>query len=244
MAAFSRGKAEKKTRMGKKHLLLCTWLFAILFPSVASGEEAFDPVRVIYMINGETIQCQMASIEGIRMVCRKANGSVSLPLQNIDFEKTFPKYKNQEGETLLLVHAGQLYRDENTIVSNLRMIRMGQKGMDEPERLAIFCDVINRAEPCDIRVSVIAKDGQGNSRFAIDIDSESRVGKGQRTVLKKPLAPAERNWGNHITTLRIGDVDRRNIQRKEETVQINNGNMSAERLREQRLRSLKESFLK
>lgn len=240
MTAFSKGKPGNRKGMGKKPLLLCACLLAALNVSGASGEEAFDPVRVVYMTSGEVIQCQMGSIEGVRMVCRKANGSVSVPLKNVDFEKTFPKYKNGAGQEVLLVHAGQLYRDENIIVSNLRMIREEQNGADGPARLVILCDVINRSDPCEIRVSIIAKDRQGNSRFAIDLDSEARVGKDQRAVLLKPLGVSEREVEHQITTLRIGDIERRNLLQKDEN---DNGIMSPERLREQKIRNLKESFL-
>jgi hypothetical protein len=229
--------------MGKKRLLvfLCACFLGASLPSIASGDDAFDPVRVVYMINGEAIHCQMASIEGVRMVCRKANGSVSMPLQNVDFEKTFPKYPRQEGETILLVHAGQLFRDENTIVSNLRMIREEHNGAAGPARLIILCDVINRSDPCEIRVSIIAKDRQGNSRFAMDLDSDARVGKDRRAVLKKPLDPSEHRWENQITALRIGDVERRNILEKGKD---DNGTISPEKVREQKIRNLKDSFLK
>ena len=237
---FAKAKLGNSKRMGKKHLLLSLCFLLSYLPSVAAGDDAFDPVRVVYMTNGEAIYCQMGSIEGVRMVCRKANGSISVPLRRVDFEKTFPKYKKGEGETVLLVHAGQLYRDEHTLLSNLRMIREEGSASDGAPRLVILCDVINRSESCEIRVSIIAKDGQGNSRFAIDLDSESRVGKAQRAVLKKILDPAERELERQITTLRIGDVERRNLLQK---VEDPNGAMSPERLREQRIRNLKETLL-
>jgi hypothetical protein len=236
-------KSGNKKGMGKKSFLLCACFLAASFASVASGDEAFDPVRVVYMTNGEAIYCQMASLEGVRMVCRKANGSVSVPLRDVDFEKTFPKYERQEGETVLLVHAGQLYRDENIIVSNLRMIREEQNGTEQSALYTILCDVLNRSDPSEIRVSIIAKDGKGSSRFAIDLDSEARLGKDQRAVLKKPLDALARKIENQITTLRVGDVERRNILKKEEAGDGHNGVMSPERLREQKIRNLKEGFL-
>lgn len=241
---FTKVKPGNKKGMGKKRLLLCACLFVAWLASVASGEEVFDPVKVVYMTNGEQIFCQMASIEGVRMVCRKANGSVSMPLRNVDLKKTFPKYKKDEGKTVLLVHAGQLYRDENTIVSNLRMIRQEQDGFDGPGQVVVLCDVLNRSDPCEIRVSIIAKDGQGSSRFALDLDSDARIGKDQRAILKKPLDAPERKFENHITTLRIGDVERRNLMQKGEAQDGVNGNISPEKLREQKIRILKETFLK
>jgi hypothetical protein len=234
----------KKKGMGEKRLLLCACILAASLASVASGEEAFDPVKVVYMTNGEAIYCQMASLEGVSMVCRKANGSISVPLRYVDFEKTFPKYKNHEGETVLLVHAGQLYRDENIIVSNLKMIREEQNGLDRPARLVILCHVDNRTDPCEIRASIIAKDERGSSLFAIDLESGARVGKYQRAVLKKPLDSSERKFENHIVSLKIGVVERRNILQKGEEEDGHGENRSPESMREQRIRNLKESFLK
>ena len=236
-------KPRKKKAMGtRSFLLFCCILFTAI-ASVALGEDAFDPVKVVYMANGETIYCQMGSIEGTRMVLRKANGSVSVPLQKVDFDKTFPKYKKEEGETVLLVHAGQLYRDEFTIVSNLRMVRERENSTSRATQVAILCDVINRSDPCQIRVSVLAKDLQGSSRFAIDLDSESMVGREEKTVLKKRLEASEANLEPLIATLRVGDVDRRNVKKGEDEDSLK-AKLGPERLREQKIRSLKEAFLK
>ncbi|MFO7460028.1 MAG: hypothetical protein R6X07_05335 [Desulfatiglandales bacterium] len=230
--------------MRRKTLLLYVCFLAASFAPVASGEEAFDPVKVIYMRNGEAIYCQMASLEGIHMVCRKANGSVSVPLRSVDLEKTFPKYQNQPGEAVLLVHAGQLYRDEKTIVSNLRMVREHEDGLNGSGQIVILCDVINRSDPCDIRITIIARDNKGGSRFALDLDSDTRVDKDERAVLKKLLDSPEDHLENHIVTLRIGDVERRNILKKGGMEDDQSGTSSPERIREQKMRTLKESFLK
>lgn len=227
--------------MRKALFLLCTGLLGAVLASFAFGGEAFDPVKVVYTTNGDALYCQMASLEGVHVVCRKANGSVSVPLHNVDFERTFPKYHKEDWETVLLVHAGQLYRDENIIVSDLRMIREKENGAGRSPQVVIFCDVINRSEPSDVRVTVIAKDRQGSSRFAIDLDSETRVGKDQRAVLKKPLDPLDQRSEPHITALRIGDVERRNILN---TVDPGNLPMSPEKLREQKIKILKEKFLR
>lgn len=230
--------------MRRKTLLLYACFLAASFASVVSGEEAFDPVKVIYMRNGEAIYCQMASLEGIHMVCRKANGSVSVPLGRVDLEKTFPKYKKQPGEAVLLVHAGQLYRDEKTMVSNLRMVREHENDLNRSGQVVILCDVINRSDPCDIRVTIMAKDSKGGSRFALDLDSDARVDKDQSVVLRKLLDFPEDHLENHIVTLRIGDVERRNIIKKGDVEEDQSRTSSPERIREQKMRTLKESFLK
>jgi hypothetical protein len=236
-------KPRKKKQMGTRFFLLCGGILFASITSVAFGEDAFEPVKVVYMANGEAIYCQMGSIEGTRMVCHKANGSVSVPLQKVNFEKTFPKYKKQEGETVLLVHAGQLYRDEFNIVSNLRMVREEENTASRTAQVTILCDVINRSDPCQIRVSVLAKDLQGNSRFAIDLDSDSRVGKDEKAVLKRRLGASEAKLEPLIAALRVGDVERRDVQQKGEEEDSLKGKWSAERLREQKIRSLKERFL-
>jgi len=238
-----RAKPRKKKAMGTRFFIVCGCILFASITSVALGEDAFDPVKVVYMANGEAIYCQMGSIEGTQMVLRKANGSVSVPLRKIDFEKTFPKYKKQEAETVLLVHAGHLYRDEFTIVSNLRMVREEESGPSRTSHIAILCDVINRSDPCQIRVSVLAKDFQGSSRFAIDLDSESLVQREEKTVLKKQLGATEANLEPLIATLRVGDVERRNVKKGEDGDSLR-AKLGPERLREQKIRSLKEAFLK
>ena len=227
--------------MAKRTALCFGWALFASIASVAFGEDAFDPVKVVYMANGEAIYCQMGSIEGTEMVCRKANGSVSVPLSKVDFEKTFPRYPLQEGETVLLVHAGQLYRDEFTIVSNLRMIR---ESASPAGQVAILCDVINRSDPCQIRVSVLAKDLRGNSRFAVDLDSEKRVGRDEKAVLKTRLGASESKLEPLIAALKVGDLERRNIRKPGEEEDILRAKLGSERMREQKIRSLKEAFLK
>jgi hypothetical protein len=243
--------------MGRKHILIWAFLLVGGLTTTAFGGEIFDPVKVVYMNNGEAIFCQMGSIDGTRVICRRANGSFSLPLENINFEKTFPKYRKQNGETVLLVHAGELYRDQNTIISDLRMIREAKNpaGRDRQERrkavgsrsgdFAILCNVINRGNPCEVRVSVIAKDGQGRTRYAIDLDSLSKIDAEQNVVLKKRLDGVSAQLESQIVSLKIADVERRNVlQKKEEETGSREANMGTEKLREQRIRSLKESFLK
>jgi len=234
---------NKRKEMGLRvYLFWCCVLFASI-PSIAFGEDPFEPVKVVYMASGEAIYCQMGSIEGTQVVCRKANGSVWVPLENVNFGKTFPKYKKREGETVLLVHAGQLYRDEFTIVSNLRMVREDENTASRTGRVSILCDVINRSDPCRIRVSVLAKDLHGSSRFAIDLDSDPIVGKDGNAALKRQLEPSEANLARLIATLRVGDVERRNVKRKGEGEDSLMGALSAENLREQKIRSLKKAFL-
>jgi hypothetical protein len=240
---FMQAKPRQKKAMGTRFFLLCGCILFASITSVAFGEDEFDPVKVVYMSTGEAIYCQMGSIEGTQMVLRKANGSVSVPLQKVDFEKTFPKYKKQEGETVLLVHAGQLYRDEFTIVSNLRMVREEGNSPSRTAQVAILCDVINRSDPCEIRVSVLAKDFRGSSRFAIDLDSDSMVQREEKSVLKKRLGASEANLEPLIATLRVGDVERRNVKKGEDGDSLR-ARMGPERVREQKIRSLKEIFLK
>jgi hypothetical protein len=108
----------------------------------------------------------------------------------------------------------------------------------------ILCHVDNRTDPCEIRASIIAKDERGSSLFAIDLESGARVGKYQRAVLKKPLGALESEFENQIVALRIGDVERRNILQRGEEENGHGENTSPESLREQKIRNLKENFLK
>jgi hypothetical protein len=110
-----------------------------------------------------------------------------------------------------------------------------------PEGTAILCDIINRGDPCRIRVTVLAKDMRGRSCFAMALDSDSVVGRGGKATLKKQLVGAEAKVGGLIASLKIGDPERRNVQheaRAQERID------RPEKVREQKIRSLKEAFLK
>jgi len=138
--------------MRRKFLILCGCLLIGSMTSMAFGEEVFEPVNVVYMKNGKAIRCRIGWLEGTKMVCQKFNGTVSLPLQSINLEKTFPKFKKRDGETVLLVHPGEVYRDEHIAVSNVRMIREGPNHSPSitmnPSRshYALLCDVMNIQE--------------------------------------------------------------------------------------------------
>jgi len=229
----------------KKLMILLLWACVLpaSVPSSAFGEDPFEPVKVIYMAGGETMYCQMGSIEGTQVVCRKANGSIWVPLEKVNLEKTFPKYKKGKGETVLLVHSGQWYRDESTIVSNLRMIREEANTPSGPGQVALLCDVINRSDPCRIRVSILARDRQGSSRFEIDLDSEPPVDKEGKAVLKRRLEVSEAKLAGLITSLRVGDVERRNLDLKKEEDSSFPAGTGPEKLREQKINNLKKALL-
>ena len=110
--------------MRNTRLLILVLVLAGSIPTTVFGEDVFAPVKKVYMNDGKTIECQMGWLDGAKMICRKFGGNVTLPLQSVHFEKTFPKYKRLEGETMLLVHPGPRYQDENIVISNVRMVRV------------------------------------------------------------------------------------------------------------------------
>jgi hypothetical protein len=189
-------------KMGKIKKGVLSFCACLLFGSLttnAFGEDIFDPVKVIYLKNGEPMRCQIGVIEGTRAVCRNFGGSASVPLRIIDLEKTFPKFKRREGETIILVHPGQVYRDENIILSNLRMVREDEGGPTydhpgsrspsnlQPSHYVIFFDVMNRGDSCEVRATVAFRDKQGNVFHQIDVPSEFRVPARGMAFLKKQL---------------------------------------------------------
>src|SRR4030042_1300980 len=110
-------------RMGMKRIcfLILAFVFVGWIPAIAFSEEVFAPVKKVYLNDGKLIECQMGWLDGARMICRKFGGNMTLPLQTVNFEKTFPKYKKPDGETVLLVHPGPRYQDEQMLLSNTRM---------------------------------------------------------------------------------------------------------------------------
>jgi hypothetical protein len=228
-----------------------------LLKSVAFGDDVFEPVRVVHMNNGKSIQCRIGWLDGTKMVCQKFNGSVTLPLQSVDLEKTFPKFRKREGETILLIHPGQVYRDQNVTVSNLRMIRKGASSTTHnsqrnrsPTRsrsahYAVLCEVTNRGDPSDISVSIAAKDMRGTIRHKIDLASESSVRTGDIATLRKQLHVSGIHLESQIGSLGIKDVERNNIlEEKEEESTSSKLNVSPDKLREEKIRALKALFLK
>jgi hypothetical protein len=231
-------------------------LFGLL-TSNAFGEDVFDPVRVIYLKNGEPIRCQIGVLEGTRAVCRNFGGSMSVPLRMIDIEKTFPKFKRREGETIILFHPGQVYRDENVIVSNLHMIREDERGPTydhpggsppsdrQPSHYVILFDLMNRGDSCEVSATVALRDGRGNIIDQIDVPSESRVPARGTAVLKKRLEYTKGNLENQIGSLKIGSVERKNVMAKPETDSSRStAKLSPAQLREEKIRALTELFLR
>ncbi len=243
--------------MKKVFLSFCVLLLFVLLTSNAFGEDVFDPVKVIYLKNGEPIRCQIGVLEGTRAVCRNFGGSMSVPLRMIDLEKTFPKFKRREGETIILFHPGQVYRDENIILSNLRMVREDERGPTydhpgsrsssdiQPSHYVILFDVMNRGDSCEVSAIVALRDEQGNIIDQVDVLSESRVPAGDTAVLKKRLEFTKGNLENQIGSLKIGSVERKNVVAKSETESSRStAKLTPAQLREGKIKTLTEIFLR
>lgn len=232
--------------MRKTYFLILAFVFAGLIPSIAFSEDVFAPVKKVYMNDGKMMECQMGWLDGARMICRKFGGNVTLPLVSVNFEKTFPKYKNVDGETVLLVHPGPRYQDENIVISNLRMVRVSE-GQAKSSCLVV-CEIMNRGDPCEVRIVVNALDTQGKILHQIDVPSESRLDTGESAILRRRLDGAGAGLENQMSFLKVSLVERRNVL--ESLLNGKNaGHKTAadgdqDKVREEKIRALKETFLK
>jgi hypothetical protein len=230
--------------MRKIYSLIFALLLVASMTAPAFGEDVFAPVKKVYMNNGKEIECQMGWLDGARMICRKFGGNMTLPLHSIDFKKTFPKYKDGEGETVLLVHPGPRYQDENVVVSNVRMVRLPES--NAKGSLVVVCEILNRGDPCQVRVVLNALDSQGRVLRQIDIPSESRLDTGDSPVLKKQLDGAAAGFENQMLSLKVIQVERSNIQETplngKKAGSGPNGTQNT--AREEKIRALKEILLR
>jgi len=236
--------------MGRKRLILCGCLLIGSMTSTAFGEDVFDPVNIVYTNSGKAIRCRIGWLEGRKMVCQKTNGTVSFPLQTINLEKTFPKYKKGDGETVLLVHPGKVYRDEHITVSNVRMIREGGNASSNNgsksrrAHYALLCDVLNNGAPCEVSVSLKAKDLRGRFLHPIRMASSSRVGTEETVTLRERLNILSAHSESQIAAVTVDDVQISNIGKMEKKKVEPPEKVNPEHLREKKIRALKEHFLK
>lgn len=235
-------------RMGMKKLyfLILAFFFVGFIPAIAFSDDVFAPVRKVYMNDGKMIECQMGWLDGARMICRKFGGNVTLPLQSVNFEKTFPKYKSVDGEKVLLVHPGPRYQDENIVISNVRIVR-GPETHGKSSCLVV-CEIMNRGDPCEVRVVVNALDAQSKTLHQIDITSESRLDTGESSILRSKLDGAGAALENQMIFLKVSQVERSNVLesllngKKANYKTAADGNQDG--VREEKIRALKETFLK
>ena len=244
--------------MRKPYFLILALIFGGLIPSKVFSDDVFDPVKKIYMNDGKVVECQMGWLDGARMICRKFGGNMTLPLQSINFEKTFPKYRKPSEETVLLVHPGPRYQDENIVLSNLRVIRVPEdpagsdpsanKGQIHPQAVSAVFEITNRGDPCEVQVMVNALDKHGGVLHQFDVTSESRLDTGQSALLKRRLDKAGADLENQMSSLKISRVERKNI-----LVTVLNGknggagslaDESRDKARQEKIRVLKEILLK
>jgi hypothetical protein len=237
-------------RMGMRKIcfLILAFVFVGSIPSIVFSEDVFAPVRKVYMNDGKMIECQMGWLDGARMICRKFGGNMTLPLQSVDFEKTFPKYKKPEGETVLLVHPGPRYQDENIVISNVRVVR-GPEGQAKNTSVIVF-EIMNRGDPCDVRVLVNALDAQGKTLHQIDVPSESRLDTGESLLLKRRLDGQGAALENQMIFLKVSHVERSNVQetllngKRADNRTGSSTDGSQNKAREEKIRALKEIFLR
>jgi len=232
--------------MKKIYFLILAFVFVGSIPAITFSEDVFAPVRKVYMNDGKMIECQMGWLDGARMICRKFGGNVTLPLQSVNFEKTFPKYKNVDGGTVLLVHPGPRYQDENIVISNVRMV-WGSESQAKSS-CVVVCEIMNRGDPCEVRVVVNAQDAQGKILHQIDVPSESRLDTGEWSIVRRRLDGAGVGLENHMTFLKVSHVERSNVLESLLNGKKAGYNSAAEgnqdSVREEKIRALKETFLR
>jgi len=229
--------------MRKSYFLILALVFVGSIPTIAFSEDVFAPVKNVYMNDGKTIECQMGWLDGAKMICRKFGGNMTLPLQSVDFKKTFPKYAKVDGETVLLVHPGPRYQDENIVISNIRMVRM--TGSQAKNSCVVVCEIMNRGDPCDVRVVVNALDAQGKILHQIDVPSESRLDTGEAAILRRRLDGLGTGLENQMSSLKVTNVERRNVLVS--VIAGKNGDRtgtSQDKIRENKFKALKEIFLR
>jgi hypothetical protein len=248
MPALKGTKLRKRKGMGKRRLILLGCLLIGSLTSTAFGDDVFAPVNIVYTNSGKAIRCRIGWLEGRKMVCQKSNGTVSFPLQTINLEKTFPKFKKEDGETVLLVHPGKVYRDEHIAVSNIRMIRETPKARSHNgskargTHFALLCDVINSGAPCEVSVSLAAKDLRGRMLQPIRMVSSSRVGYEETLTLREQLNMPRYQLESQIVAVTVDKVQRSNIGKMPKKIAPRK-KMNPEKQREEKIRALKEHFL-
>jgi hypothetical protein len=235
--------------MRKLYFLILAVVLVGSAPTIAFSEDIFAPVKKVYMNDGKVIECQMGWLDGARMICRKFGGNMTLPLQSVNFEKTFPKYKIGDGETVLLVHPGPRYQDENIVISNVRMVR----GLESQAKNSsvVVCEIMNRGDPCEVRVVVNALDAQGKIIHQIDISSESRLDIGQSSILKRRLDGPGATLENQMIFLKVSHVERSNVletllngKKPNYGATGSGADGNQNRAREEKIRFYKEAFLR
>jgi hypothetical protein len=238
-------------RMGMKRVCfpILVFVFVGLIPSIAFSEDVFAPVKKVYLNDGKMIECQMGWLDGARIICRKFGGNMTLPLQTVNFEKTFTKYKKADGETILLVHPGPRYQDENIVISNVRMVRASES--QGKSSCVVICEIMNRGDPCEILVKVNALDAQGKILHQIDVPTESRLDTGESAVLRRRLDGAAAALENQMIFFKVSQVERSNVQETllngkragyRATGSGADGNQDS--VREEKIRALKDAFLR
>lgn len=229
--------------MRKTYFLILALVIVGSIPTIAFSEDVFAPVKKVHMLDGKTIECQMGWLDGARMICRKFGGNMTLPLRSVNFEKTFPKYKKVDGETVLLVHPGPRYQDENIVISNIRIVRGAES--QGKSSCVVVCEIMNRGDPCDVRVVVNALDAQGKFLHQIDVSSESRLDVGELAILRRRLDGQGAGLENQMTFLKVSHVERTNVLVS--AIEGRNGDRvgtSQNKIRENKIKALKEIFLR
>ena len=79
--------------------ILLIFMMSFIFSGPVRYHSDYDiGVRIIYLDNGNLIECRKTWIDNEQIFCQKYNGTLGFPLSQIDMEKTFQDILLESGE--------------------------------------------------------------------------------------------------------------------------------------------------
>jgi len=115
----------------------------------------------------------------------------------------------------------------------------------------VVFEIMNRGDPCEVRVVVNALDAQGKILHQIDIPSESRLDTGESTLLKKRLDGPGAGLENQMSFLKVSQVERSNVQesllngkKADYGTTGSSADGAQDKAKQEKIRALKEIFLR
>jgi hypothetical protein len=111
----------------------------------------------------------------------------------------------------------------------------------------VVLEIMNRGDPCEVRVAVNALDAQGRILHQIEVPSESRLDTGESSLLKKRLEGPLALLENQMSFLKVSQVERSNVQEtllNGKKAEYGTAAGAQDKARQEKIRALKEIFLR